>query len=171
MNWDAIGAVGEVVGAIGVIVTLAYLALQIRQSNRQEAMQGVQAAIEGFVSTYAGLTANETDAANFRSGLNNFDAMPRNDKSIFHSKMQLLAGRYYQVLSLYRNGVLLDKELFLTSEVVFLSILLSPGTQQWWASYKHLPPKSLTVYLERRMEEERSKIVPASKDLQWYGSD
>ena len=34
MNWEAIGAVGEVGGAIGVIVTLIYLATQIRQNTR-----------------------------------------------------------------------------------------------------------------------------------------
>lgn len=33
MNWDAIGAIGEVIGALGVIITLAYLALQIRQNT------------------------------------------------------------------------------------------------------------------------------------------
>ncbi len=33
MNWEAIGAVGEVLGAIGVILTLAYLAYQIRQNT------------------------------------------------------------------------------------------------------------------------------------------
>ena len=33
MNWEAIGAVGEVAGAIGVIVTLAFLATQIRQNT------------------------------------------------------------------------------------------------------------------------------------------
>jgi hypothetical protein len=33
MNWDAIGAIGEVVGALGVVVTLAYLAIQIRQNT------------------------------------------------------------------------------------------------------------------------------------------
>jgi len=31
MNWEAIGAIGEDVGAIGVIATLAYLAIQIHQ--------------------------------------------------------------------------------------------------------------------------------------------
>ena len=35
MNWDAIGAIGEVLGAVGVIVTLIYLARQIRQNSRQ----------------------------------------------------------------------------------------------------------------------------------------
>ena len=33
MNWEAIGAVGEVVGAVGVIATLIYLAAQIRQNS------------------------------------------------------------------------------------------------------------------------------------------
>ncbi len=35
MNWEAIGAIGEVVGGIGVIVTLGYLAVQIRQNTGQ----------------------------------------------------------------------------------------------------------------------------------------
>jgi hypothetical protein len=34
VNWDAIGAVGEALGAIAVLVTLMYLATQIRQTNR-----------------------------------------------------------------------------------------------------------------------------------------
>ena len=32
-DWDAIGAVGEILGAIAVLVTLVYLANQIRQAN------------------------------------------------------------------------------------------------------------------------------------------
>ena len=34
MNWEAVGAIGEVVGAMGIIVTLAYLAYQIRQNTQ-----------------------------------------------------------------------------------------------------------------------------------------
>ena len=33
MNWEAIGAVGEVLGSIAVLLTLIYLASQIKQSN------------------------------------------------------------------------------------------------------------------------------------------
>ena len=33
MNWEAIGAVGEMVGAAAVLATLAYLATQVRKSN------------------------------------------------------------------------------------------------------------------------------------------
>lgn len=34
MNWDAIGAIGEIVGAIAVVATLVYLARQIQQNTR-----------------------------------------------------------------------------------------------------------------------------------------
>ena len=33
MNWDAIGAVGEIVGAMAVVVTLAFLIFQLRQNT------------------------------------------------------------------------------------------------------------------------------------------
>ena len=35
MNWDAIGAIAEVVGVVGILVSLMYLAVQIRQNTRQ----------------------------------------------------------------------------------------------------------------------------------------
>lgn len=44
MNWDAIGAVGEIVGALAVVLTLGYLAAQIKQntqSNRNTAIQTI----------------------------------------------------------------------------------------------------------------------------------
>ena len=34
MNWEAIGAVGEILGAAGVIITLVYLTTQLRQNTQ-----------------------------------------------------------------------------------------------------------------------------------------
>jgi len=34
VDWNAVGALGEVLGAVAVVLTLAYLAKQVRQSNR-----------------------------------------------------------------------------------------------------------------------------------------
>ena len=33
MDWDAIGAIGEIVGALAVVVSLGYLGIQIRNQN------------------------------------------------------------------------------------------------------------------------------------------
>ncbi|MEP5570035.1 MAG: hypothetical protein ABJN62_19500 [Halioglobus sp.] len=42
MNWEALGAIAELIGGLGVIVTLGYLALQIRGSNRVASAQSRQ---------------------------------------------------------------------------------------------------------------------------------
>ena len=34
MNWDAVGAIGEIIGAAAVVATLGYLAFQIRSAHR-----------------------------------------------------------------------------------------------------------------------------------------
>ena len=45
MNWEAIGAIGEIIGAIAVVATLVYLSAQIRQSNREARASTLQAAL------------------------------------------------------------------------------------------------------------------------------
>jgi len=44
VNWEAIGAVGEIVGATAVVVTLIYLAGQVRQAAQATQAAGVHAA-------------------------------------------------------------------------------------------------------------------------------
>ena len=33
MNWEAISAIGELIGAIGLLVSIFYLAVQVNQQN------------------------------------------------------------------------------------------------------------------------------------------
>ena len=33
MDWDALGAIGELIGAVAVVATLGYLAIQLRTEN------------------------------------------------------------------------------------------------------------------------------------------
>ena len=44
MNWEALGAIGELSGAAGVVITLVYLAIQIRQ-NTQSMEEGRRLAL------------------------------------------------------------------------------------------------------------------------------
>jgi hypothetical protein len=48
MNWDALGAIGEVVGAIAVVVSLLYLAVQIRAQNRESQVAAAHEILAAF---------------------------------------------------------------------------------------------------------------------------
>jgi hypothetical protein len=46
MNWEAVAAIGELLGATGVIVSLLYLAVQVRQNTRQTRLAAQQATVQ-----------------------------------------------------------------------------------------------------------------------------
>lgn len=52
MNWDALGAIGELVSAFAVLITLVYLTLQVRQSNRLMQAQHRETNRNAVVETY-----------------------------------------------------------------------------------------------------------------------
>lgn len=59
MNWEALGALGEIAGAMAVIVTLVYLSVQIRQNTKASRVAAVQAASENS-SRFSELIAGDT---------------------------------------------------------------------------------------------------------------
>ena len=48
MNWEAVGAVGEVVAAITVLITLIYLSLQVRSVKEQTSSAAHQYEFNGY---------------------------------------------------------------------------------------------------------------------------
>ena len=48
MNWDALGALGEIVGAIAVVITLAFLIYQLRQHTAALQQQSERASAQAI---------------------------------------------------------------------------------------------------------------------------
>jgi hypothetical protein len=46
MNWEAVGAIGQILGVIVVVLSLIYVAAQVRQGNRFAKLQARQRMIE-----------------------------------------------------------------------------------------------------------------------------
>ena len=87
MNWDAIGAIGQLLGALAVVITLGYLAVQVRvarstaaDTNRLTRAVGVREAllaamnnvdlIETLVGAYGAETYFKDLAAKFSLSIN-----------------------------------------------------------------------------------------------------
>ena len=48
MNWEALAAIGEILGATAVLVTIAYLAVQVRQNTASVATATWESVLTGF---------------------------------------------------------------------------------------------------------------------------
>jgi hypothetical protein len=62
MNWQAIGAIGEVIGAIAVVITLLYVARDIRQNSRSLAIAALRDTTSNW-NQLSGLVASSGELA------------------------------------------------------------------------------------------------------------
>ena len=69
MNWEAVSAIAELIGLVGIIVSLVYLSIQIRSSNRVASAQARQSMSE-FVMSISTFRSEHADRyAKLESGV------------------------------------------------------------------------------------------------------
>ena len=81
MNWDAAGAIGEIIGALAVFLTLIYLALQIRQNTKAVQASAVDASIGKVTSVRQSMYENAEVAAIYVKGLANPDDLDEESRT------------------------------------------------------------------------------------------
>ena len=139
MNWEAIGAIAEGLGAIGVIVSLVYLAGQIRLNTmaiRGSSSFDAEAAYAGTNEHIVALSDKTKEilirAYDPTEDLNNFDALEGITIGLhLRSVMQKCSGQYYQ----NKNG-LLDDELWDARLRWASGWIKLPVVAQWWETEK-----------------------------------
>jgi len=132
LNWDAIGAVAEGIGAAGVIASLLYLAIQVRASTRASAVASKFRSAE-MQSDFISLLI-ETPELNdlWLRGLAELDSLSESDYYRF-SNMSLKAFWLFSAGHFqYKTGALSEGE-WHESRAVLQYWLRSPGCQAWWA--------------------------------------
>ena len=83
MNREAIGAVGEMLGAIGVIVTLGYLAVQIRQNTRSVRASSYHAVVTNLSNLAADMGRDAPVADLFVRGVSDLQALSPTEQGQF----------------------------------------------------------------------------------------
>ena len=110
MNWDAIGAAGEIVGAIAVVVTLFYLAQQIRQQNANNDLSMQESILDGFNSVNSQLANDEELATLFLRGLYTPDQLTDGQATQFQWIFRLYVNCYLKIYRLHQKGVISEED-------------------------------------------------------------
>ena len=112
MNWEAIGAIGEVGGAIAVVMTLVYLARQIRQSTQATRIAAYHQAQEQTWSVGAAISTDSRLAEILaKASAEGIDALEVPDRVRFQMAMSSLYFGFESLLALHEKG-LIDGDLW-----------------------------------------------------------
>lgn len=167
MNWDAIGAVAEMVGAITVVLTLAYLALQIKQSSRAVRSSNMATV---HINTQQIAQAPMMDR---ELGQLILRAISGEEKEMLPQDKLAAYAWFYQMLKIgelahqsYLNGDL-DQEYWNAAMSFYRSYYQTPGFQTYWGERKGAFTRGFQEVVERWMGDTSSPVTRAD---QLYGT-
>ena len=146
MNWDAVGAIGEVMGAAAVVLTLIYLSIQVRQNRKlQEASLAV--AQRESTNEITRLLASNRDALRvFYAGLENRDNLETLDRQQFDSIISIHFEALLQAFQQSNESVLNRSEW----------LVQFPGFEQWWNLYNGLYDKAFRAHMTEWFDAKRT---------------
>lgn len=145
MNWEAISTVAEIVGAAAVVVSLIYLAMQIRQNNRQVEeqvralrLQAYDQAGADFSTLRLHVSGNPQRASVWRRAKQSYSALEQNEKAQANEMLHELLWAYQNIFSRMQGGAedevlknLVDKNLGHWMD--------NPGFREWWRTERKTP--------------------------------
>jgi hypothetical protein len=155
MSLEDLGNIGEFVAAVAVLVSLIYLALQIRQNTAQMRQSTessrVSAILEGAHHSAAvtgHLVQNGEFARIFRVGAEDISQLDQDQRIQFEAFMNM-------VFAQFNNSFFQHEHSMISNEVLdprtrhMLWFLRQPGVAAWWNRNQGIWSQSFRNYVER----------------------
>ena len=148
MNWEAAGVVAEIVGAAAVVVSLVYLALQIRTQNREARLAAMHDISVGYRDAVATFTNHELADLIVRAN-EDYDSLPDADKFQLMAANQRIM-RVWEESYFQRISGNLDDYIWEPMLAQYASYMSMPSVQQFWRLRKEFFNKNFRQFVDDR---------------------
>jgi hypothetical protein len=149
VNWDAIGATAEIFAAFGVLFSIIYLGLQIRQNTKWLRQQAFQLSTNEIRRWTARLADSESAAELWSKGLRNHDDLDQIELMRFSMIV-------FEQLSIYSTYLLHDEEEMLglleSAEVNIGAWIKNGWFPKWWIGWQVQFPPEFRDYIRDLIE-------------------
>ena len=160
MNWDAIGALSEMIGAIAVVITLVYLAIQIRQNTRAIRLDTGHDVAEEYRDIFALMAQKEGLAELVHRAAIDHESIVGADKVRYYALnsnfIRALENAYFQF-----NEQALDQKHWSGMKRMLTDYAQLPAFREYWPNRKHWFSKEFQAFMEREiLATERLPDIP-----------
>ena len=152
MNWEAIGAIGEIVGATGVIISLVYLAVQIRHSTKESELSTIHNISESYTAFMQEVAGNAELSKIWDTGLTNFSALNRDEVVRFVIIIGMV-GRILDDAYLQFTSKRIGLEVWRSYENILVMAAKSDGFGEYWTRRRDMHTPEFIALVEKKMEE------------------
>ena len=149
-----LGALGEFVGAIAVVLTLAYLAIQIRDQNRESRTRIIQDLIRGWNEILGSYIDIAEVADIFRRGSVSYIKLDPKDQPRFAAILGRMS-RIFEGLYLQKIEGGINDDLWAGIDNSIHDIYAQPGSQEWWQLRSHWYSIKFRAFVNLKIDEGR----------------
>ena len=135
MSLEQLGLIADIVGAIAIIVTLVYLAIQVKDSARASRSAAVTDATTAMQAFYQELGSDSATSRLFLEGLRNPDALSEEDRFQYLMMMHSCYLGFQRSFFLAREGTL-DVALRDSIGTAMHAVNHLPGIHLYWRQRK-----------------------------------
>ena len=134
MNWEAIGAIGEIIGAFAVFITLAYLALQIKQNTKAVQSSALDSTVNTISIARQSIYENDDVAQVYLKGLSSPDELSDLERVKFRLLIHNLMLSQSNIFAQTKFSDLPVSE-WNAQKTIIKRVLDSPGGQWFWEGF------------------------------------
>ncbi len=134
MDLTQLANLGEFIGGVAVLVTLIYLASQVRQSNTWNKQQGFRDIQGRAVDWVEHVTSTKEMAHLYNTGCADYDGLDEDDRFRFNW-LQVRRWATYELVIDYHEGGSMKDEILLIIESYLRKDLSKPGIRRWWVDF------------------------------------
>ena len=160
MNWEAIGAVGELVGAAAVFISIIYLAIQVRHNSTDVRSGGYQSAAQSAIQIIENFVESPERRRIFHAALESYEELDSEEKLVAHLMFMQLIAYYEACYYQYLEGVV-HKEVWDGRKRMMAIYFGLPGFSCWWGDWHEVWGEGFQNYVaEIRDNSSNPRSVP-----------
>lgn len=160
MNWDAVGALAEALGAIAVIVSLIYVAMQVRQGTQQSRMNAQSELVRELGNISQAVAADSDLADIVFEGSESPESLSPVEQMRFRSFLNHLFTLFEQQFLFRREGAVND-ETWVPVDTMVSDFLAEPGVRWWWSGRSSYHTEAFQRYVAQKLGDLDEKPSPA----------
>src|SRR5438874_7371528 len=138
MNWDAIVAISQLVAAVGVILSMVFVGLQIKQNTRALQRTEHNSTMEQWTVIRQAIAQNRDIAELMTSGLQGERVLDAADRLRLEQMLQENAWAAFHIWDRTQRGIFSKGTFEATAGAFLCGLLRTTGGGTWWRSAKHI---------------------------------
>ena len=148
MNWEAIGVLAEVIGAVAVVATLLFLAIEVRNNKNATESASIDSLAEGFNTINAHIINESGMAEIYSKGVADPESLDEIQKVRFMALMQCYVNHFATVKKYHDAGQLSKEEW--TAHSSGTSHVLNSTGGRWARRFITVTPSVAAVFESHR---------------------